>query len=529
MAAIVQSPGAYDMAYGPNIYTTTGISGDVRFVLEIWDNPPGITGSNLIAQLKQSPNSNDRAIFDVQNVLQSFVEVGNNDIDELTARPEISEPLWNSELETGKYYVRFGTESAAGAITYDGSVGPKLVLGGTKPYFDRDWSWGFYMPKCSGDPEALYNCTQVNIDNGSLIIPASPLSDWYWYRNEDTQDYNDLLRRVGGVPSVIQNLHYGGYINVEEVSSEDYRTKAYLNGMQYGTNAPDSEVKGIEGFRYIFYNDSTVVHDMVIPNIDNNGGGPNVNPGDGSVVDYPNRVIQVGIGPRNLRSFTYYTDQTTTATFSIDTDAAFWTHYYVWPVAWTPTSCLATHTNFTDEPLHTPQCYIKKQADCLDYGKDAGQQAGIGTNEDNFIQVSWLNSFGFRDYWTFRKKRERRVNTTRNIYTQQTYDPNASIWESDPANRGDRVYSQEIVEEWTATTGYMTDSQAKFLQHLFTSPDVRVKLPQQWYDKLGISYEPFMSAVITSNTYTEKSYRKDRLFQYEITFRLANNMKSQRG
>lgn len=526
MAALVQSPGSYDMAYGPNIYTTTGIGGDIRFVLEIWDNPPGVVGSNLIAQLKQSPNSNDRAIFDVQNVLQSFVEVGNNDIDELTANPDIGEPFWNSSLETGKYYVRFGTESAAGTITYDGSVGPKIVVGGTKPYFDRDWEWGFFAPRVSGNPEGLYNCTQVNITTDGNIIPAHPLSDWYWYKNEDAQDYNDLLHRVGGVPSVIQNSHYGNFINVEEVSTEDYRTKAYLNVLLSGTNAPDPEVKGIEGFRYIVYNGNTVLQDIVIPNIDNNGAGPNINPGDGSIPNYPNRAIQVGIGPRNLRSFTYYTDQTTTATFQLNPN---WTHYYVWSVAWTPTSCLATHTNFTDEPLHTPQCYIRKDFECLDYGTDAGAVSAGGANEDNFIQLSWLNTFGFRDYWTFRKKRERRVNVTRNTYTQQTYNPDASIWESDPANRGDRVYSQEIVEEWTATTGYMTDTQAKFIQHLFTSPDVRVKLPNQWYDRIGIAYEPFMSAVITSNTYTEKSYRKDRLFQYEITFRLANNIKSQRG
>ena len=75
-------------------------------------------------------------------------------------------------------------------------------------------------------------------------------------------------------------------------------------------------------------------------------------------------------------------------------------------------------------------------------------------------------------------------------------------------------------------TGYMSDEEAKYLEGLFNSPDVRVRLGMNapaGYDAY------FFGCNVTSASWTEKSYRKDQLFQYEIRFKLANNLKSQRG
>ena len=72
----------------------------------------------------------------------------------------------------------------------------------------------------------------------------------------------------------------------------------------------------------------------------------------------------------------------------------------------------------------------------------------------------------------------------------------------------------------------MSDEEAKYLEGLFNSPDVRVRL--------GFNGPPgydayFFGCNITSASWSEKSYRKDKLFQYDIKFKLANNQKSQRG
>ena len=71
----------------------------------------------------------------------------------------------------------------------------------------------------------------------------------------------------------------------------------------------------------------------------------------------------------------------------------------------------------------------------------------------------------------------------------------------------------------------MSDSEALYLQGLFTSADVKVRFndapDDQQYQWVPVS--------LLSTDYTEKTYRKDKLFQYNIRFALAHNLKSQRG
>lgn len=520
MATLLQFPGAYNLAYGPNIITTTGITvGQTRYVVQLWDGPPAVGASLLMATLKQSPNAAGTSIFDVQTVLQSYVAPSGPDIDELgiTDQPNI---FATADLELAKYYVRFGTENAAGLITYNGSAGPYYVLGGKKPYFAKDWSWSMFAGTVKGDSESAFNCTTVN----EGIIPGSPLSDWTThldYPNNNQISYEEIEAKygVGSVPSQLQNANYGGFMDADTISNDDYRTKSFLNVLLYGNPAPDLEVKGIEGFRYIVYNGASQVSDQVIPNILANGGGPNADVGDGITPTNEFKVITAPIGPKNINNMQYYTDSIGTQFSMYIPTADFWTHYFVYPVAWTPGGdCPKQISPYADAPLMRPQVLFNVNAGglCNDLDYDP-------------IQISWMNQYGFRDYYTFRKKHERSVTVSRNLYTASTYNPDAQTWSSDPEARGATTYSQELEEEWIATTGYLEDNVASFLEGLWTSPDVRVKLPQEWYDRIGIPTEPFIAAVITSNKYTEKTYRKDKLFQYEIKFKLANNLKSQRG
>ena len=519
MATLLQFPGAYNLAFGPNIITTTGIASDTRYVVQLWTDTPLAGGSELMATLKQSPNAAGTSIFDVQTVLQSYVAPSGPDIDELgiTDQPNI---FATADLESTKYYVRFGTENAAGVINWDGSAGPYYVLGGKKPYFAKDWTWSFFTGRVEGDAEGAYNCTRVN----EGIIPGSPLSDWttpLGDANNNSISYAQIEAKygVGSVPTQLRNINYGSFMDADTVSNDDYRTKSFLNVVLKGNPAPEPEVEGIEGFRYIVYNGTTKVSDQVIPNIVANGGGPNTDVGDGTVPFDEFKVITAPIGPKNINNMQYYTDSTGTQFSMYIPSQDFWTHYFVYPVAWTLEGvCQRQIAPYADAPLMRPQVLFNinhgSYCDNLDYDP---------------IQVSWLNQYGFRDYYTFRKKNERSVKVSRNLYTSNTYDPDVSTWSSDPEARGATTYSQELEEEWMAMTGYLEDNTASFLEGLWTSPDVRVKLPKEWYDRVGIQTEPFIAAVITSNTYTEKTYRKDKLFQYEIRFKLANNLKSQRG
>ena len=82
---LTQSPNIpFDQAYGPNAVTLSGIPVDPvtgvitadKYVLRIYRN------GTLIADLRQSPNGQALAIFDIQNTLQNFVSPSPNDIEQ---------------------------------------------------------------------------------------------------------------------------------------------------------------------------------------------------------------------------------------------------------------------------------------------------------------------------------------------------------------------------------------------------------------------------------------------------------------
>jgi hypothetical protein len=64
----------------------------------------------------------------------------------------------------------------------------------------------------------------------------------------------------------------------------------------------------------------------------------------------------------------------------------------------------------------------------------------------------------------------------------------------------------------------MDDDESKWLEELFTSPHIQV-----YYD--GV-WEP---AVITSNSYEQKTAARSGLFQHTLNVQFANNKRVQRG
>ncbi len=74
---ITQSPTQkFDMAYGPNPVTLTGIGGADKYVLQI------VRNGSIIADVRQTPNTQGYAIFDIQNILQTQVGPSKPNIEE---------------------------------------------------------------------------------------------------------------------------------------------------------------------------------------------------------------------------------------------------------------------------------------------------------------------------------------------------------------------------------------------------------------------------------------------------------------
>lgn len=492
-----QNPGDYNLAYGPNPVTLTTLSsGADKFVLQVQT-----VGGTILADIRQTANTEGNAIFDIQNILQTYVHPSPVDTELLGLGSVSPANLQQSIQEVEQYILRIGDETA-GVVDLKGvSYGPYNVIGGKKPWYDLTWAEGQYQGAINGD-DSNPACTNVYFN-------GRPLSD----ENDIFILGSELTTQGVSAPS---SIGVNTRINVHDVYSDDLHTVSYFNPIYRGLPTPAADAQGIEGFRITSYeSDGSLVDDVIIPNIVANGGGPNVNYGDGTQPSNNTAIITGGFGPQNLANFNYYTTPASTVNFSLDSAVSY---YYVQTVAYTPGTCLATFTGYADESLHYVQMYrifnrgiVFPQSGCLDY---------------DHIQFSWLNSFGFRDYYTFTKKNVRSTSRKANNYLANTIDYNGTNYATSTGARGYTTYSQEIKEQFTASTGYMSDAEADYLEGLFNSPDVRVRLGQNG----PTGYEAyFFGCNITSASWTEKSYRKDKLFQYDIKFKLANNLKSQRG
>jgi hypothetical protein len=144
-------------------------------------------------------------------------------------------------------------------------------------------------------------------------------------------------------------------------------------------------------------------------------------------------------------------------------------------------------------------------------------------NDFPHIQFAWQNSYGYRDQFTFTKRVDHSTNTKNNNFLKGAADYNSTDYSVDLQDRGYTTYSQKIENIFKVQSGYMVDQEAQLLKHLYQSAEVKVRFSE------GPYAGQWVPVTITRTRYTEKTNRKDRLFQYTVEFKLATNQKSMRG
>lgn len=448
---ITQSPTKkFDMAYGPNPVTLTGIGGAQKYVLQI------IRNGTIIADVRQTPNTLGVAVFDIQNILQTQVAPSVPNVEETGY---IGSELTSAPNESLNYAIWVGSETN-GIETIDTQYAADWVtFGGTKQYYEVPFMSANYVPAmaASGTTPIVVKQAQPFTDRVNFVYGA---------------DITD------GKPVWLLD---GMRVYTWDVTAADMTTISFYNGVN-GT--PPAMVRGLGGIRYTLYNGTTLVDTVVYQNIQAFGGGPNINPNDGTTVSYPYNAITAGTGPKNFQDF--------------DPSA---THYYVSTGAYDPNA----QAFVGGDPMFYVHRFNIIEEACNDF---------------EHYQFSWLNSYGFRDYYTFNKKKTRQVAITRNEFLKEDANYASSSYDVNTYNRGTTVYSQKLQETYTAFTDYISDADAAFLEGLYISADVKVRM--------GGSTDWWPISLISSS-YVEKTTRKDKLFQYELTFKQANNLKSQRG
>jgi len=418
-----------------------------------------------VATLRQFENPAGTAHFDLQNILKNYT----------TPNPELQSitGITSSPNETFRFIGTVGNE-INGVFTVDrtltGDTGSYCVIGGRKDFYDLTWDDfdTLYLPKVS----EILGCP-------ASATPKFPLTDW---KN----------KKVYSLGSDTPSWAQGKTIYVQDVPNDVFhqRTLSYVNRNEpkVAVGSLNDNRKTIKAFRITIMSGTTELDDFYIENIVSNGGGPNTDISGTTFDEYPYDVISVQCG-QNM--------------FTADTSNA--THWFVGTFTKNDPACPDSSLPYWSQPLHHPYRFNVSDGECNDF---------------DIVDVSWLNSLGFRDYWTFRKRKDYNISIQRNTYEQLDGTWSASDYEVNTYDRGEKTFSQSLQERYTLNTAYLEDYEAEFLKNLYLSPDVKIRFEGEtdWY-----------SVTLENSDWTERTYRKDKLFQNTVTVRMANKLNSQRG
>jgi len=462
VVGLTNSPSRWNLTYGSNIYSfyDTNTTSPI-FALQVVD-----TSGVVKLDLRQPANLAGYAHFDLQNVLQNYVGI-NQSIENTTS-------LTTSDVEAFRFKLKYGYENSTGGTTTQGtlpstaSTNDYVVLNGRKPFNELTWN------------STPYQIT-MNSFLGCPVIAGKQLAltDWS-YGVQDGANITD------GKPTYVTT---GTNVYTQKRRRSDHFTLSFMNQTISGTTAPLLINKKIGGFRISIYNGNTSLSDTFIQNTTSAGGGPGTIVSGTTDISHPFDVITIGCGAQNTLFNSYPTA----------------THYYVSTWVATSGSCSATQTFYANAP--SSQIY---KIDIVD----------DECNDFDQVQVSWLNSFGFRDYFYFQKRVDKSVNIQRNTYQQPLGSWGDATFTINTYDQGEKVYSQDLKEVYSINTRYLSDNEAAFLKNLYISPDVRVRFNGEtnWY-----------SIVITDSSWVERTFRKNRLFQNTLNFTLSNKLYIQNG
>lgn len=149
---------------------------------------------------------------------------------------------------------------------------------------------------------------------------------------------------------------------------------------------------------------------------------------------------------------------------------------------------------------------------------------------DNPVTLTWMNRWGGFDTYTFAGSNTRSVPVKRNsyekIYGHRIGDATAgtSNYTWDLGERGRTNLGVDARDKWKLQSGFLTDSQATWIEQLFTSPVVNIVR----YNDYTSQFEEF-PVNVTSTSYEEKTMKRKRLISYSIEIEAAYDKHIQRG
>ena len=113
----------------------------------------------------------------------------------------------------------------------------------------------------------------------------------------DSTETDDILSGVANIYSS------PGGVDVHNVYRDDECTKTFYSPVERSASAaPNAAVQGIEAFYILQYSatSNSPIVTNIVPNTQNNGGGPNITLGQGTLISGAFQTVTIASGPKNL-------------------------------------------------------------------------------------------------------------------------------------------------------------------------------------------------------------------------------------
>ena len=323
--------------------------------------------------------------------------------------------------------------------------------------------------------------------------PAVTASSYYYVANGLVEPY-DKVNWNWSLPSYYVHTAVSGTASfsyqhaltnapyTQSIQDGEYATISLINGNFNGSTTAAQDIFVVRVRSY----DATgsLLDDVDLANLVPNGGGPRANGTQtwSSVAANQTagtQLITVGVGPQNLAD-------------NGDTLNANWAYYIVQPV----NQASAGVANYSGSYA---TLRFEKQ----------GPQCGY-----DGVRFAWKNEFGVWDYFTFTLDSGATTGIERSSYEQSfvPYSTNDTTAPYNKERRGTIQFYNKLDKLQTANLNWLTQEQADWLKELFFSTNVFIQE--------GLNFFPV--SIITVNLIEKTNPRTQKLFQYVIEFKPAN-------
>jgi len=135
------------------------------------------------------------------------------------------------------------------------------------------------------------------------------------------------------------------------------------------------------------------------------------------------------------------------------------------------------------------------------------------------IQLSYLNAYGVRDYWTWTTRNTLTITSEKETYYRDLGTWSKFTWSANSWDRGTQTFNQVGKVRMTLSTNWISESESLALEQLFTSPEIKVYHQDEW-----------LAATVLTQRYDQKTHAREvNLIRYEIEIEFSVPKKRQRG